>query len=337
MSRFLLVALLVLTLALRIYSNGGIKEESSDPELENIGAYFENFRNYFSERSEYLLPQPQAALLSGMVLGIKEDLPWNFSQALRKTSTIHIVVVSGQNLTMLAGMLLGFSSLIGRKKAIMLALITVFIYTLLSGIQIPVIRAFIMFFFASLASFFDREDESIWILILTGLLMLIYEPNWLLSISFQLSFLATVGVVVVAPEIVKIFKKVPDILREDFAVSLAAQALVWPIIAINFNQASLYGVLTNTLILWTVPLIMISGLIVLILSFILFPLAQILAQIPGILLTYFVAVVELSNKLGGSIYVYPQNVFIWLGYYILVFSIFLSVKKYNQVDKSGNS
>ncbi len=204
---------------------------------------------------------------------------------------------------------------------------------MLTGLQVPVIRAGVMFIFASSASLLGREKEGWWVLVLTGLGMLVYNPNWILSISFQLSFLATVGVVIVAPVLIAKLKKLPEFLKEDFSVSLSAQTLTLPIIAANFHQLSLIGILVNTLILWTIPVIMITGFITLLGAIIDPALGQILALIPGVFLIYFVYIVDLFAKLPfASIEVGDFGILLWIGYYLVLLGLFLQFKKGVKID-----
>lgn len=335
-NRLSVLIILILLIFLRIQSEGGLRRFDIDYDLKNLGSKFEDTRFFLSKRIAQILPQPQAGLLSGMLLGVKEDLPLEFDGNLRKTSTIHIVVVSGQNLTLVAGFLLTLAPFLGRRKTILASFSGVIFYAMLTGLQVPVIRAAIMFLFASGASLLGREKEGWWVLILTALGMLIYNPNWLLSISFQLSFLATIGVVIVAPVLIAKLKKFPEFLKEDFSVSLCAQALTLPIIASNFHNLSLIGILVNTLILWTIPVIMITGFITLLGAVIDPALGQILALVPGIFLTYFVYVVDIFGKLSfASTEVGDFGVILWIGYYLVLIALFLHLKKGVKVqDKS---
>lgn len=325
--KFILLLLLFILLLIRILQIGGLSFYENDPELEEISYKFEDTRRFLAGKVETFLPQPQSALLEGMVLGIKEDMPAEFKKALKETSTMHIVVVSGQNLTLLSGLIMNVAYIFGRKKSLILTLAAIIFYACLTGLQTPVIRAAIMVLFASAAQFFGREQESWWILTLTALIMLTYQPNWLLSVSFQLSFLATIGVVIVAPELIKKLKFIPDIIRQDLGVSIAAQAMVLPIIASNFHQISIVGIVVNSFILWTVPLIMAGGLITLILSVISQTLGQVAIIIPGIFLTYIVYIVEFFNTNWSSIYIGNINYFFWFGYYLLVAGLFLLMKQ----------
>jgi competence protein ComEC len=324
---FIATIIFLLLFAFRVYQVGGIQGRVEFNEFYDVTEQFTPIRQALAAQVAQILPEPQAALLAGMLLGEKSNLPADFNNALRRTSTIHIVVVSGQNLTLVGGFFLGFVSILGRKKTTVLALIACFIYALLTGLQTPVIRAFIMFFFASLAQLFNRDRDGIWVLLLTGAIMLIFDPNYLLSISFQLSFLATVGVMVVAPEVLKLMKSLPDLLKQDLAVSFSAQLLTMPVIAYNFHTFATLGIPVNALVLFTVPLIMITGAVALIGGLISLTLGQFLAFIPGTFLTYFVYVIKFFDQSWSSLYITKTSLVMWLGYYVFLMGVFWLLKK----------
>jgi competence protein ComEC len=276
-------------------------------------------RQFLDQRISQTLPSPQSDILSGILLGLNKDLPFDTKLALRDSSTLHIVVASGQNLSMVAGFFLLFSGLIKRKNAIILGLLAAFFYTILTGMQVPILRAAIMLGLASLARLFGRDQDGIWVLILTGALMLLVNPSWLTSISFQLSFLATFGVVVVAPMILENLKKLPQFISGDLSVSLAAQAMVMPIIAINFHQLSLVGLLANLFVLWTIPFIMIGGVVMLILPF--------TSILLNALLTYFIYIITFFSSLPFAWeYIGEMSPIFWVGYYLVLSAIMLSLK-----------
>ena len=184
----ILIALFFIIFLFRIYQNGGLdQEKGTNEDLQTLALLFKPLQESLSDNINQLLPQPQAALLDGMLLGVKSSLPKDFNDNLKSTSTIHIVVVSGQNLSMLIGFVMSLASIFGRRKTIVLSFFLTIFYCLLTGLQIPAIRAAIMVSFSGLAQLIGREKESFWILLITVSLMLIYDPNWLLSISFQLS------------------------------------------------------------------------------------------------------------------------------------------------------
>lgn len=293
---------------------------------------FKNQRVYLDNKISKLLPSPQAELLSGILLGQNKNLPPSLKLALRDTSTLHIVVASGQNLSMVAGFFLSLAGLIKRRQAIILSLLAVISYTLLTGVQIPVLRAAIMFSLASLATFSGRQRAGWWILLVTASLMLLVNPRWITDLSFQLSFLATFGVVVVAPVLLKFLYKIP-LLGQDLSVTLAAQLMVTPVIAANFHQFSLVSLITNAMILWIVPFAMILGSLALVLSLIWGGLAWIVGLSISVLLTYFVYVVQFFASLPFAWeYVGEQIWVVWVGYYLVLGGILVALTRANKLE-----
>lgn len=321
----LLLILLVCVLLLRIdwdmfwYRPGIITIDEA--------TYLAGFKRRIEDSFAEILPEPQAGLLSGMVLGAKKSLPKDFKEALIDTSTIHIVVASGQNLTILSGLIVGFASFIGRKKAVMASIFTNLFYAVLTGFQIPIIRAAFMNIFVSSGQLFGREISAFYTLILSAVLMLIYEPLWLFSVSFQLSFLATLAVMEFAPVVEVKFKFIPDILRQDVIVSASAFLFTLPVIFENFERVSVTGVIVNALVLWTTPIIMASGGVVAIVSMISIEIAAVLALFPGLFLTYLVYVVQFFSGLYPSVEVKAVGWVFWAGYYCLLLGVYAWAKR----------
>lgn len=289
--------------------------------------YLNDLKSVIESNFAQILPNPQSGLLSGMVLGSKQVLPDDFRQALINTSTIHIVVASGQNLTILSGLIVGFASIIGRKKAVVTSIAVNLFYAVLTGFQIPIIRAAFMNIFASSGQLFGREVSAFFTLLVSATIMLIYEPLWLFSVSFQLSFLATFAVMEYAPVIEKEFRWMPDIVRQDLVVSTSAFLFTLPIIFENFQRVSVTGVVVNGLVLWTTPIIMATGGVVAIISMISLEIAAGLALVPGVFLTYLIYVVRFFNSLAPSVEVQPVGLVFWVGYYLLLMSFYVWSKR----------
>jgi competence protein ComEC len=186
--------------------------------------------------------------------------------------------------------------------------------------------------FASIGTLKGREAPVIFALLLSGLLMLIYEPLWLFSLSFQLSFLASFAVMEFAPVVQKKVDWLPNLLKQDLVVSAAAFLFTLPVIFENFHRISVTGILVNTLVLWATPLIMASGGIVALLSLISLEIAAALALVPGIFLTYLIYVVEFFNRLSPSVEVESLGWVFWAGYYLILLSVYFYAKKENLVS-----
>ena len=241
-----------------------------------------------------VLPEPQSSLLAGIVLGSKSGLPNDVYQNLQKTGTLHMVVASGMNVTIVGSTLLSFFLLFtSRHLALIFAFLGIWFYVLLAGAEIPVIRAGMMGTLAFLAAGLGREADGWRGLGLAAAVLLLIDPLSLFDLGFQLSFTATAGILFFGRKISNLLIWVPRQLRPDLAQTLGAQIATLPLILINFGQYSLFSLPANLLVVTSLSLIMKLGAIVAILGLTLAPLSQVVAWFLWPLLTYCVKVVEL--------------------------------------------
>jgi competence protein ComEC len=240
-----------------------------------------------------VLPEPQASLLSGIVLGSKREIESSFYQALKKTGTLHVVVASGANISLVSQPLVeNLAGFLSRRVALVFAFIFTWLYAIISGFEPPVVRAAIMANIGFLAQFMGKEKDAFRSLVLAGMIMVFLDPLVIFDLGFQLSFSATAGILLLYSKIRPYFKKL-SFIGDDLSTTLAAQVFVLPIIYFNFKQISVVSPLVNALVLWTIePLMELGGLIA---SLGLFsqPLAQLIAYPAWLLLTIFVKIVEL--------------------------------------------
>ena len=146
------------------------------------------------------LPEPQASLLSGIVLGKSDFMDWDFWRALKVTGTLHIIAASGMNVTMVAKVVIGSLILVvSRKMAYFVSLVFILIYCLLAGGSAAVIRAGLMAGIAFSALAFGREAEGGWLLFLAAGIMLLINPLLIVDVGFQLSVTAMLGMIYVRP------------------------------------------------------------------------------------------------------------------------------------------
>lgn len=241
------------------------------------------------------LPEPHSSLIAGVVLGSK-DLPTSFFESLKKTGTMHVVVASGMNVTLVAGFLINtLTAFINRRKAIPLALVGIWIYSLISGFNAPIIRAAIMGSIALFAQETGRLYQSSKTLFLTAGLMLFIRPSWISDLGFILSFLATTSLILFSRPIENKLKFVPSLIREGFTTSLAAQIGVAPVIYLTFGQFNILSPFINALVLWVVPLITVIGMVSGILALALFPIGTLFLYLSYPLTIWFVSVVNLFS------------------------------------------
>lgn len=211
---------------------------------------------------QFSLPEPHAALVSGITLGSKAGLPSGFWEALKKTGTAHVVVASGMNVTITASFLMGLLILfLPRRKAIPVALSGIWTYSLISGFEAPIVRAAIMGSLAFGAQAMGRLNIAWRTLFLSAFAMLLVNPGWLNDLGFILSFVATASLLLFERKINKKVSFIPGIFREGLSTSLAAQIGVAPILFVTFGQYSFLSPLVNAAVLWTVAPIMVIGAI----------------------------------------------------------------------------
>jgi len=169
------------------------------PNVEKIGekvslsSLTSRLRQKISGNIQSFLPAREATLVSGAVLGV-DSIDKNFRDELIKTGTIHVVVVSGQNLMIVAAIFLSMIKFLGRRLGLALALLAVFAYAFLTGFQPPVVRASLMVAASALAIFLGRQNWPLYSLALSAFLIVMIWPSALFEVSFQLTFAATLGI-----------------------------------------------------------------------------------------------------------------------------------------------
>lgn len=200
------------------------------------------------------------AMLFGGYQGLSEDLVADF----QATGIVHILSVSGSHISLIAAVMAWLAAALRLPRAVSAALVLscIAFYSILAGCVPPVIRSAIMGGLAFLALALGRERESRCILLLTGIFMLLWNPLLLFHISFELSYLATAGLLFLAP----VFRAwlrargMPDVLAMGFAITLSAQLATLPVLAWYFGQVSLSALLANLLVVPILELIIILGL-----------------------------------------------------------------------------
>ena len=201
------------------------------------------------------LPPVSAALLGGLLLGERTELPPEVHEAFRRAGVYHVLAVSGFNVALLAGAVWGLLRAAGgsRRTAAVAAMLAVLGFAAVVGPEPSVLRATIMAVLVLAAVVLEREASVTNSLALAALVILGARPGDLLDPGFQLSFAATAGIVA-AP--------LPrGIVAGAIGVSVAAQLAVLPITLAHFNQLSTIGVLANLAVVPLAAAATILGLI----------------------------------------------------------------------------
>lgn len=248
-----------------------------------------------------ILPEPHASFLSGMVLGSKRGMPQELKDAFNATGTSHVVVISGLHITIVAGILIYISQILSipKKYSFYFATTGLLSFILLTGAQPSSVRAGIMGGLVLLALFSGRLSDPKNAILCAASIMVLINPKVIrYDIGFQLSFLATIGIIYLSPYLKNVLGFIPDVFkfREIVAMTLSAQVLTLPVIIYNFERISLISPLANVLVVPLVPFIMTSGLFIGILGMFWVVIGKIFSFILWALLSYEMFVVNILNK-----------------------------------------
>ncbi|MFH0951993.1 MAG: ComEC/Rec2 family competence protein [Patescibacteria group bacterium] len=263
-----------------------------------------SFKRKLITRVNQLLPEPPASFLAGLLVGARKGIPDDLQTAFNRTGTTHIIAISGYNITIIATILLAiFKPVIGRKKAFWLIVIAIIWFVVLTGAQASVVRAGIMGILVLLARQLGRTSRITNALILAAVIMIIVNPLVLRDDKgFQLSFLATCGLVYLSPRIERFFTRVPAVLglRESVTATLSATIATLPLIVITFGRLSLVAPFANLLILSVIPPTMGLGFIMVLTSYLWWPVGQVISWLVWGMLSYIISIVNWLAELSWS-------------------------------------
>ncbi|MBI2050495.1 MAG: ComEC/Rec2 family competence protein [Parcubacteria group bacterium] len=228
------------------------KVESGQGNLAMAGILFVKTR--FMDSINSIISEPHAAFLSGLLVGARRGIPEYLLEAFARTGTTHIIAISGSNITIIAAVIIGFMQFLGvsRKRAFWWISGAIAIFVIMTGATASVVRAGIMGIFVLLARQLGRPSRATNALVFTAFLMLLVNPKILIfDAGFQLSFLATVGLVYINPILQKHAERMPELfgVKEALVTTISAMVTTTPLILYQFGRLSIVAPLANILII----------------------------------------------------------------------------------------
>lgn len=283
-----------------------------------------------------LYPDPEASLIAGILLGVESGIPDKVERAFQDSGTAHIIAISGFNIAILSGLFATlFSRLLGRWRGALVALVIIAIYTLLVGAGASVVRAALMGGLTLFATQLGRRQVGLNTLGFVAALMALYNPYVLWDVGFQLSFAATLGLVLYAEPLTNVFlrlagrrlppesaQKLARPVGEYLLFTFAATLTTLPVIAYHFQRLSLISLLANPFILPAQPPLMILGGISLLLGLVALPLGKVVAMITWFFAAYSVRLAEFFAALPGSVLTLGRVSLVGVGlFYVALFAL----------------
>lgn len=319
------------------FCNGPIEIETDSK--FNIKYLPEHISNFVSEQIKTLLPPREAGLVNAIIIGDKTDFTIEDQNNFSIAGLAHVVAVSGMHLAFLASFIF---MIFGRRKSFLIAIPVLILFTLVVGAPPSVVRALIMQILVISATLLRREADSVTSLSVAMVFILILNPYVILDIGFQLSFAATLGLVLYSGKLNAFFStrvkvknkllfKIVSFFTSTLSATLSATVFTTPIIIWNFRSVSLVAPISNLLLLWLVTVIFIGAIICVCLSVISVSIAKVLIYPIGLLSGLLILCVDfIANLSFAEVFIdsiYTVIVVVYL-YAIIISFLCFKKKKY---------
>ncbi len=319
----------------RYLANGGIHQELRAAALScrrlqgdwltSLGRRLLRLRLAAEQALDDSLGRETARPMKAFLFGEKSELEPSERDDFNRTGIAHVLAVSGLHV----GLVLGFFYFALRllrcplRWAMLGALFCAVLYTLSTGAGLPAIRATLMAAVAVLSFLFGRESDLFSAVLLVGLFFLLLNPGSLYLAGFQLSFLATLGIIALAPRLEKRLDFIPGrYLRSLAAVAVSAQLSVLPLTAYHFHLVAPVGFLFNLLVVPLLSVALALGFVTMLLCVAAPFLAQVFGASGGLAASLLLRSSKLCAALPGGYFHLPSPMPITVAaYYLLLFSL----------------
>ena len=336
---------------LKIY--GTIKLENGEVLEKNKGNILISFSNKISnsvkEKIYDLLDKREANLLIGLLLGDDDNIDDDIEEAFKISSLSHVLAVSGMQVTyIITAMYFIFNNILGKRKTKIVIIIILIFYTILTSFSPSIVRASIMGILIMGAGLFYRKNDIWNSIAISLLLMLIYNPFLITNVGLQLSYLGTIGIILLNKTFLRIFNKIRfekyilnrkiinivSKIIEILTVTISASVVVFPIMLYNFNLFCTYFLITNLLASIIIGPITIFGTVIVIISFIFLKFGKMFSIFLEISLNILVLVSNFSKLPFSKIYITTPKISMIIFYYVIIIFFNYIYKIYNNRNLS---
>ncbi|MCC6323241.1 ComEC/Rec2 family competence protein [Candidatus Nomurabacteria bacterium] len=257
-------------------------------------------KEVFMKNIGSVISSPNSDLANGLILGARGGFDTETKNEFISTGTIHIIALSGYNVTIVAESVM---KMLGTVFSMMLSLwigiLMIILFVLMAGASATAIRAGIMAVIALVARMTGRTYMAGRALVIAGLLMIAYDPRVITDISFQLSFLATIGILFVTPKVIGWVRFAPTQfkIREVIATTISATIMVLPLLLYSTGILSIVSLPANVLILPLIPLTMLASFMTGLFGFVSYSITLPFGFIAHLLLSYILGIIHFFASL----------------------------------------
>lgn len=281
--------------------------------------------------------EEELTVLHALILGQQQDISPEILEAYQFAGAVHILSVSGLHVAYIYLFLNFVLKFIpnhkkGKLLKLLVLLFSLWGFALLAGMAPAIVRAVTMFSFVAVGQFLSRGTNVLYTLLVSMLLILLWNPSFLFDVGFQLSYLALFFIVWAKPVFDRFFQpknRAMKYIWDVATVSLAAQIGVLPLSLYYFNQFPTLFIITNLLVLLPLSVFMIYGVVLSILAF--FGITHFyLSKIMEYGIWYINQVsIEIAKFESFVLKDIPFNIWMLLGWYLLIFTFFIWMKTRN--------
>ncbi len=329
----------------------GIHFETYRPKIEILSEgggnplkrFLFSAKGLFLEKTASLVPEPENSLLAGLILGAKRGLGEELTEDFRRAGLVHIIVLSGFNMTIVAFAIRWFLENLRLPKtgASVGGIIGIALFVVMTGGSATAVRAAIMAILGILAGLFGRGYRINRALFSAAFIMIMLNPHIAaFDPSFQLSFMATLGLIYLSPIIETKISFLPKFfgIKEIISATLATQIFVLPLLISMSGEVSIVSPLANILVLPLIPLTMLFGFISGAVAFLSSFLALPFTYISLAFLKYEIFIAELAGSLPFATLKVPaflSGVILVLYVCFVTWLIFVRPKLFKNADVCG--
>lgn len=296
--------------------------------LERNPSPIDTLRRNFAAAMQNVLPEPLASFGLGLLIGQRATLGKTVTDELTAVGLIHIVAVSGYNLTVIIMICRRLSEKRSRYQSLVTSLCLIGLFLLLTGNSPSIVRAAIVSLISLVTWYFGRNVRSVLLLLLAAALTAGVNPLYLWSnVGWYLSFTAFFGVLVLAPLIIARLKKSlqENMLVQVLVETTAAQLCTLPVLLFIFGRLSVISIIANLLVVPLVPLAMLLGLIAGLAGLTNFTLSGVVAIPAKLILRYMLNISTLLSKVPFANVQVQISVTHMIGLYGLILLLTLSL------------
>ena len=293
-----------------------------------------SFKEKFLEKINYIIRDPESLFMGGLILGEKASFNESLRQSFIDTGTIHVVALSGYNVTIVAEYFMMLFAFLPFNFSIIMGILAIVLFVIMTGGASTAIRAGIMAILVLIARATGRTYDVARALVLAGVFMILINPLTLAyDVSFQLSFIATIAVIFFTPKVEKYFQWIPKKfnLRDVVSMTLAAYIFVLPFILYKMGNLSLVALPANILILPFIPLTMLLGFLTGLTGFLFYYLSLPFGYLAYFFLHYELSVIAFFSSLSFasfSIPGFPLSVTILIYLYFIYILFARNIKQF---------